>query len=122
MSDLTLDEKTSTQPTHTTTEVSEAMVEAFAAEFYSVRTPVKWSDALRNDIRRGLEAALSPRDGVPGMVLVPKTALDWLFGEGPDEEGHRFGDGNFPTKGAYWWRNPFRAMLSTASSSGEETP
>lgn len=47
-------------------------------------------------------------------VLVPKAALDWLNGEGPDTEGHWFGDGSFPRKGAFWWRGPFRAMLAAA--------
>jgi hypothetical protein len=49
-------------------------------------------------------------------VMVPKRALDWLLGEGPDEQGHWFGDGDDPAgrRGRYWWRTQFCNMLASA--------
>lgn len=50
-----------------------------------------------------------------GMVAVPQSALDWLFGSGPDENGHWFDCDNEPTiKVKYWWRSKFRAMIAAA--------
>lgn len=37
------------------------------------------------------------------MVLVPKKALDWLFGEGPDEHGDGFGANKDEKTPPYWW-------------------
>lgn len=60
-------------------------------------------------------------------VLVPKAALAWLFGEGPDAEGKHFGEvadevqplaGKYPRR--YWWRSKFRSMIpALAVSNGE---
>jgi len=69
-------------------------------------------DAAQSDYASRILSALSSSP-VGEMVLVPKSALDWLFGEGPDAEGHWFGDGSQLQKGAYWWRSPFRAVLSS---------
>lgn len=65
----------------------------------------------------GLAAALSTEPGeAEGMVLVPKAALDWLFGEGPDDNGYWFGDGHEALNpvGAFWWRTVFNRMLAAA--------
>ena len=48
-------------------------------------------------------------------VRVPKLALDWLNGEGPDPAGYHFGD--FPDdqprpRGAFWWRTTFKDICS----------
>ncbi|TIW21156.1 MAG: hypothetical protein E5V63_30000 [Mesorhizobium sp.] len=56
---------------------------------------------------------------VPGMVLVPKAAFDWLNGEGPDDNGHWFGDSGDVIKGAFWWRSVFRRMCLAASPSAQ---
>lgn len=94
---------------------------------------IRWGEPSEDAIQRAIDSGPSsttqptpttakrlptapPGDGVPGMVLVPKTALDWLFGEGPDADGHWFGDGNFSTNGTYWWRAPFRAMIDASSA------
>lgn len=56
-------------------------------------------------------------------VMVPKSALDWLFGEGPDANGQDFGEsvmiegvslvGKY--KRTYWWRSHFRKLIKSAS-------
>ena len=49
-------------------------------------------------------------------VMVPKAALDWLNGEGPDDQGHWFGDSQpSPAKGIYWWRAVFFRMIRARS-------
>lgn len=50
-------------------------------------------------------------------VAVPKAALDWLMGKGPDADGHWFGDapGNI---GRYWWRSRFQQMIEAAAPVG----
>lgn len=58
---------TPTQPTHPTTEVSEAMLKRFFAELKKRNAPLPFTE----DARSAISAALSPGDGVPGMVLVP---------------------------------------------------
>jgi len=65
-------------------------------------------------------AALSTPEGE--WVLVPKSALDWLMGEGPDANGRWFGDRSpQQTKpiGPYWWRSEFRAMIAASPLSKE---
>lgn len=116
---------TPTQPTHTTPEVSEAMVER-ACEIARDHLEIDGDnegafirfDSIENAVRAILSAALSPGDGVQGMVLVPKNALDWLFGEGPDDDGIWFGDAErVAGAGAFWWRTVFRRMLGRRSPS-----
>lgn len=70
---------------------------------------------LRQMKRRMAEAA-SPHMPVPaGWVLVPVAALKWLNGEGPDGNGHGFGDAPDDNgRGAAWWRTKFNAMLASA--------
>jgi hypothetical protein len=47
-----------------------------------------------------------------GWVMVPQSALDWLFGQGPDADGNWFEvDGNRPR---YWWRSHFRKLIGQA--------
>lgn len=48
-------------------------------------------------------------------VRVPKFALDWLFGAGPDTDGRWFDETwqvHRPT-GAFWWRSEFKRMITT---------
>lgn len=44
-------------------------------------------------------------------AVVPKTALDWLYGSGPDANGEWFTppDNAWP----YWWRTHFRELIKT---------
>lgn len=65
------------------------------------------ADAIAQALASEREAALPE-----GCVPVPQSALDWLFGEGPDPDGHWFGD-NTPVgaKGAFWWRSVFRKLI-----------
>ncbi|MBZ9888080.1 hypothetical protein LB559_09025 [Mesorhizobium sp. BR1-1-3] len=96
---------------------------AFLAGFSAGEASGKFGDDTDSEAwdRYALSTPTAPVLAVEdGWVMVPKTALDWLFGEGPDKEGHWFGDGNFSTKGAYWWRIPFRAMLAASSQQGEK--
>jgi hypothetical protein len=51
-------------------------------------------------------------------IAVPKKALAWLFGEGPDEKGYGFGECyesqkalNAKNPRRYWWRSKFRKMV-----------
>lgn len=55
------------------------------------------------------EESAHPADG---WVTVPRAALAWLFGEGPDQDGNHFGDDVGDSAPRYWWRPKFRAMLS----------
>jgi len=63
-----------------------------------------------------VKAALaSVRDAEPvdGMVLVPESALKWLFGEEGEFECPP--EGYFRGKPApYWWRSVFRKMIGDA--------
>lgn len=52
-------------------------------------------------------------------VTIPKAALDWLFGEGPDQNGLHFGadpEDFKPIAGKYerpfWWRSKFRKLYA----------
>lgn len=51
-----------------------------------------------------------------GMVSVPQSALDWLFGEGPDANGLHWGDDAYGdlSKRPYWWRSHFRKLIGAA--------
>jgi len=79
------------------------------------------SIALKHVLSALDRTTLSPTE--EGMVLVPKSALDWLFGEGPDEDGIWFGDAErVAGSGAFWWRTVFRRLISgrLALTSGRE--
>lgn len=59
-----------------------------------------------------------------GFVLIPKAALDWLYGAGPDHNGKEFGeveDTVKPVAGKYypryWWRLHFRKICEAFSAS-----
>lgn len=78
----------------------------------------KAAEALRSD------SAAPSSPAVDGAVAVPKQALDWLFGEGPDNEGKHFGECEdieikTPRKYSrrYWWRSKFRSMIPALSVS-----
>lgn len=45
-------------------------------------------------------------------VSVPKVALDWLFGSGPNKFGEWFGDCKPAGAPTFWWRKQFRDMLA----------
>lgn len=50
-------------------------------------------------------------------VLVPRKAIDWLFGAGPDNDGYHFGDELAPRgRGNFWWRSKFREMIPALSA------
>lgn len=74
------------------------------------------ADALADDL-----AALEAHEG---MVLVPKHAIDWLMGEGPDAEGCHFGDApddeRFKARGNFWWRSKFRNLMAAAPTTDKE--
>ena len=47
------------------------------------------------------------------LAIVPQSALDWLFGEGPDENGEYFGSMYRPDiRNKYWWRKHFKKLIS----------
>lgn len=76
---------------------------------------VNAAETVRNAWRGGWRAR-APE----GWVLVPDFAMKWLFGEGPDDRGFWFGDAEAPrAKGAFWWRNDLRRMLSAAPTGAE---
>jgi hypothetical protein len=66
-----------------------------------------------------LERLRAERDAAArDMVLVPKEALLWLSGAGPDADGRWFGQCEdevikMPRKHTprYWWRSKFRSMI-----------
>lgn len=78
--------------------------------------PSSFADGNEHIIRklRELVGATEIRGSVPdGFVLVPKDALDWLFGEAgifecPPSSYFR---GKPPT---YWWRSEFRKRIAAA--------
>lgn len=70
-------------------------------------------------------AAWNTRSAPPvDVVAVPKSALDWLYGAGPDANGQWFNetyddelnyDSAFNRKtGKYWWRRHFRKLIEAA--------
>lgn len=80
------------------------------------------------NIARYIEGELSallrtPISGQDGWQLVPKVAIDWLEGSGPDHEGKWFGEVKDAAdslgvryKPAYWWRSHFRKICEVLSS------
>lgn len=74
------------------------------------------------EFRMVIDALRLSAQAEPGYVVVPKDALDWLFGEGPGPDGKWFGDtiGEHVPKLAgkyqrtYWWRSKFRTMIEAA--------
>lgn len=78
-------------------------------------------DEALNAVKQTVAAALSGSSAP--VVVVPQSALDWLFGSGPDANGKWFGEvddeGRFkPGRGAYWWRSHFRTLISQGHSNG----
>lgn len=59
-----------------------------------------------------------------GMVMVPKSALDWLFGNGPDADGEWFSETYDALKMlerlSFWWRPEFRKRLAAAEAQQED--
>lgn len=57
----------------------------------------------------------------PKFALVLQSALDWLFGSGPDADGFHFHEtmdiyrkSNIGPLPAYWWRSHLRELISAA--------
>jgi len=107
-----------------TVSVTDEQVEAAVAEFCGGLSgwPHQYA-AMRRVLEQFAETSLQKVQTTPapqpaaGWVMVPKAALDWLLGEGPDAEGHWFGDGpdvQCRDKEAFWWRTKFRSMLASA--------
>jgi hypothetical protein len=88
----------------------------------AMRRAAKDSCEAADEIERLRALAQQPLPVQEETVAVPKAALDWLFGEGPDASGHWFGDGQYNPKhrGAFWWRAAFRSMLSAPTVGGKE--
>jgi len=104
--------------------ITDQMVER-GARVYSplaFEPPIVWANAeisaiaqdeARKEVRAILTAALGD------AVVVPREALLWLTGEGPDADGKWFGEtigdgvpklaGKYPR--TYWWRSKFRSMI-----------
>lgn len=52
------------------------------------------------------------------MVTLPKSVIDWLLGEGPNDKGEWFEQ---PVdRQRYWWRKDLRAALSAALAQAEQ--
>lgn len=49
-------------------------------------------------------------------VMVPKSALEWLFGEGPDANGEWFERPEGSAGHPYWWRTHLRKLLAASPS------
>lgn len=83
-----------------------------AAWFINVNDECDPDHPLYQQISKGFEGCLgtfplfrSPT--IPeGMALVPKSALEWLFGEEGEFEQDR--------PGKYWWRSKFRGLIAAA--------
>lgn len=56
-----------------------------------------------------------PAITLPEWRAVPEAVLLWLRGEGPDDNGHWFGEGpDADRPGAFWWRHTLTRMLQAA--------
>lgn len=69
----------------------------------------------------GNPRTVAERATEPDMVAVPKSALDWLFGEGHDAEGEHFDESKAVAEATgklrpYWWRSYFRKLIGQHSS------
>jgi hypothetical protein len=73
----------------------------------------------REDAEHAADAVLAAlSEGKPGgeeTIVVPKSALAWLFGDAPDADGKWFGHNQPLSSSAahrpYWWRSKFRSMV-----------
>lgn len=67
-------------------------------------------------------AAILASDAVlaqAGMVVVPREALTWLNGEGPDLDGYEFGERpDMPAGHRFWWRAVLRRWVAAAPDNG----
>jgi hypothetical protein len=68
-------------------------------------------------------ASLIETMGTEGMVAVPKSALAWLFGEGPDADGYWWSDDVYGEIGKkpFWWRSHFRKLIGPSLVYNKET-
>jgi hypothetical protein len=95
---------------------------------------VSWTALVSgDDIAARLQMALNA--GYPGAlelpapavsttgeetVVIPKAALDWLNGTGPDDRGLWFGDERAGRpKGTFWWRSKFKRLCSLPPVPGD---
>lgn len=49
-------------------------------------------------------------------VTIPQSAIDWLLGDGPDENGSYFGDSIPDRAPRYWWRSHFRNLIASTNT------
>jgi hypothetical protein len=103
-------------------EMRESHIEAVAAAMYGSGwndpDPAKRpGDKMKDVWRRYAKSAIGAHLACLGLgengenVVIPKAALDWLNGSGPDPDGYWFGDGDQDAKaGNYWWRSRFREV------------
>lgn len=65
------------------------------------------------DPASSVAAVGAAEQGESGFVLVPRSALDWLFGDGPNADGKWFGEeeDHVDTGRRYWWRSVFRRLI-----------
>lgn len=77
-------------------------------------------EAYKGQVKWGADVIAAQQDGArEGYTLVPNTALEWLFGSGPDSDGKWFGESEgdeieTPRKYSrrYWWRTKFRQLIT----------
>lgn len=91
-------------------------LEKIAAKFDAWDTWDIWKSQAAETVRsfkHDLTAPLPPQES--DTAAVPKSALDWLFGSGPDANGKTFDDArpDFTDKPhpTYWWRSHFRKLI-----------
>lgn len=90
------------------------------------------SSTMRSNFE-ATKAAWNARTGSPAQppeqplgfetVTIPKAAIDWLNGEGPDGDGNWFGDSEPEIKPGkpikrYWWRSKFRSLAFPSANCG----
>lgn len=79
-------------------------------------------DEIKTDVATAAITAYLVQAEKEGWVMVPNSALAWLFGEGPDADGHWFEPPEIKEgerKKPYWWRSKFSAMLAAAQNGGD---
>ena len=83
------------------------------------------STALHFDRKENLVPAWNERHRPQNMVMVPKSALDWLFGQGPDADGKWYGDvepkeNPYGLRAPHWWRSHFRKLIAPPDTPDRE--
>jgi hypothetical protein len=89
-----------------TPEQVHGMWAAALAEGSEATTPMRFARAIEAKVR---QASTAPAGVTPTPEL--NAILQYLYGAGP-LEGHWYGGGHPPGKGAFWWRSMLRAALA----------